>query len=195
MNGGVFSMISNASKAAVRLIPDVKNSGRNVNGTTTNDVSTASAVAMRESGLPDHSSSSSMTGEHRSNARPSNQIIEAAAINPVEKEAEDSPETQYPTILDANLVEDDTRVIPSANIIGGDYFLRLRQIALMAAHASPATGKIIAGHAQTVVKSVVVVAKSAVDSVEATKTAIRTRHEARAKVRLNFKMFQHSSFI
>ena len=179
-SGNIFSRISNASNTAAKLISDVKNSGRNVNETKTSDVKPPSAVAGKESSPSRHSSSSSVIDVNRNNNR------DTAAVTAMVKEAEVSPETQYPTSLDANLVEQDTGVISSTNTNVGDYLSRFKQIALMAAHASPATGKLIAGHAQTVVKSVAVVAKSAVDSVEATKNAIRTRHEATAKVRLYY---------
>jgi hypothetical protein len=181
-SGNIFSRISSASNNAARLISDAKKSVRNVNEATTVDVSHASASASfgNESGMPNYTSSTSTSGENQSNARSSCQHIDAAVVNTSDSEVHHSPgtSTQYPTAPDATIVEDDTRVFPATT----DYFSRFKQIALMAAHASPATGKIIAGHAQTVVKSVAVVAKSAVDSVEATKTAIRTRHEARAKV-------------
>ena len=181
-SGNIFSRISSASNTAARLISEAKKSGRNVNEATTVDVShaSASASARNESGMPDYTSSTSTSGETQSNARSSSQHIDAAVVNTSDSEVHHSPgtSTQYPTAQDNTVVEDDTRVVPATN----DYFSRFKQIALMAAHASPATGKIIAGHAQTIVKSVAVVAKSAVDSVEATKTAICTRHEARAKV-------------
>ena len=179
-SGNIFSRISNASSTAAKLISDVKNSGRNVNETKTSDVNPSSAVTGKESSPSKHSSSSSLIDVNRNNNR------DTAAVTAIVKEAEVSRETQYPTNLDANLVEQDIGVISPTNANAGDYLSRFKQIALMAAHASPATGKLIAGHAQTVVKSVAVVAKSAVDSVEATKNAIRTRHEATAKVRLHY---------
>ena len=60
--------------------------------------------------------------------------------------------------------------------IPDNYLTKFRKI------VSPATGMIIAGHAQNVANSVVGVAKNAVSSVGATKSAIMNRQESRAKV-------------
>jgi hypothetical protein len=72
--------------------------------------------------------------------------------------------------------------ITNSSVNVGSYFSKIRDIAMMAAKASPATGMMIAGHAQNVAKSVAVAAMSAVDTVEATKTAIMRGQEQRSKV-------------
>lgn len=76
----------------------------------------------------------------------------------------------------------------------GNYLSKFRDIALMAAKASPATGMMIAGHAQNVAKSVAVAAMSAVDTVEATKTAIMRGQEQRSKVRHSSDPFTSPSW-
>lgn len=76
--------------------------------------------------------------------------------------------------------------VTNSSLNVGNYFSKIRDIAIMAAKASPVTGMMIAGHAQNVAKSVAVAAMSAVDTVEATKTAIMRGQEQRSKVRYLF---------
>ena len=71
---------------------------------------------------------------------------------------------------------DECSVVSTDASVPENYLTKFRKI------VSPATGMIIAGHAQNVANSVVVVAKNAVSSVGATKSAIMNRQEARAKV-------------
>lgn len=71
---------------------------------------------------------------------------------------------------------DESIGISSDASVPENYLSKFRKI------VSPATGMIIAGHAQNVANSVVVVAKNAVSTVGATKSAIMNRQESRAKV-------------
>jgi hypothetical protein len=96
---------------------------------------------------------------------------------------EGSNASSTPTVTAVSVSSADGAVTNSS-VNMGNYFTKIRDIAMMAAKASPATGMMIAGHAQNVAKSVAVAAMSAVDTVEATKTAIMRGQEQRSKVRL-----------
>lgn len=110
------------------------------------------------------------------------------------KHVEGSNANSIPTVTAVSVSAAD-EAITNSSINVGNYLTKIRDIAMMAAKASPATGMMIAGHAQNVAKSVAVAAMNAVDTVEATKTAIMKGQEQRSKVSPLFSALLFSTIL
>ena len=197
-----YSRISSASASAVRLLAEAKNAAQIVSDNAA--LFHAQLAESKAADTTDDSIAGAMDEEHASrNVPPTDskatndgnaisattmsdaKVLSAPALiaKSVGGVEGDGNGNQPMPILNicSNNKDDNREVISNTPSITAstsvDYMSRFKNIALLAARATPVTSMMLAGHAHSVAKSVVGAAKSAVDSVEATKTAMRIRKE------------------
>lgn len=184
MNSSFLNRISAASTSAARLIADAKTAAQLAGERVRTDHASAALMEM------DRSSHSVVETAAKSVLPSSDSMNQNAAVMNVIPTAADDKGTEDNAIsveedkgeivaTCAGILVNTTTTTANTATVTVDYMSRFRQIALLAAQATPVTSKMIAGHAQNVANSVAVAAKSAVDSVGARKSAIMNRQEAR----------------
>ena len=199
-----YSRISSASASAVRLLAEAKNAAQIVSDNAA--LFHAQLAESKAADTTDDSIAGAMDEEHASRNVPptdsktttdgnaisattmsdakvlSAPALIAKSVGGVEGDGNGNGNQPMPILnIGSNNKDDNREVISNTPSIttttSVDYMSRFKNIALLAARATPVTSMMLAGHAHSVAKSVVGAAKSAVDSVEATKTAMRIRKE------------------
>ena len=210
-----YSRISSASASAVRLLAEAKNAAQIVSDNAA--LFHAQLAESKAADTTDDSIAGAMDEEHASrNVPPTDsktttdgnaisattmsdaKVLSAPALIATSVggvEGDGIGNQPIPILnIDSNNKDDNREVISNTPSItttstSVDYMSRFKNIALLAARATPVTSMMLAGHAHSVAKSVVGAAKSAVDSVEATKTAMRIRKERVRTIIVSFPLY------